>query len=114
MADTDTLAKAGTSTAVTKAPGRWRVRLSHPNSHKKIVFSSVSEMRARRHIERRYPRGSEAYLESPDGVTEHYEGERADEYGIEAEPWAPFDLEAYKPPEEQEPPGQSEWADQEG
>lgn|SRR5215472_6979290 len=90
---------------------RWKVRLSHPIERKAVVFSSVSESRARRHIMNRYPRGTEAYLEAPDGTTEAYQQERTGPYGEDAEPWAPFDPEAYKPPEEQEPPGEAAWAD---
>jgi len=90
---------------------RWRVRLSHPLSNKRVVFSTVSETRARKFIANRFPRGSEAYLEGPDGTTESYEHERQGPYGEDAEQWAPFDPEAYKPPEEAEPPGQSAWAD---
>jgi hypothetical protein len=93
---------------------RYRVRLSHPKDGKRIVFTSISEKRARDHLMRRYPRGTTAYLELPDGSTEHYEPERCDEHGLEAEPWAPFDPDAFQPPEEVSPPGQSEWADTEG
>ena len=93
---------------------RWKVRLSHPHDNKKVVFSSVSEARARRFVANRYPRGTEAYLESPDGKYESYEAERQGPYGEDADPWATFDPEAYKPPEEQEPPGEAAWADVEG
>ena len=91
--------------------GRWKVKLSHPLSQRKVVFSSVSEKRARQFIANRFPRGEEAYVESPDGTTEAYQAERAGPYGEDMAQWAPFDPDAYKPPEEQEPPGQSMWAD---
>jgi len=90
---------------------RWRVRLSHPRDNKRTVFSTVSETRARKFVVNRFPRGSEAYLEAPDGTTESYEQERQGPYGEDAEQWASFDPEAYVPPEEAEPPGQSQWAD---
>lgn len=98
---------AGSST------GRYKVRLSHPQERKRVVFSSVSEARARQHIVNRYPRGSEAYLEGPDGKTEHYEHERQGEYGSDADPWAPFDPEAYVPPNEVEVPVSQDWGDRE-
>lgn len=93
---------------------RYKVKLSHPLSHAKTVFSTVSERRARAFIQNRYPRGEEAYLQLPDGSFESYQAERAGPYGEDMEPWAPFDPDAYKPPEEQDPPGQSAWADVEG
>ena len=96
-----------------KSSERWSVKLSHPTERRRRVFASISENRARAFLMRRFPRGSEAYLESPTGETYHYEQERQGENGSDAELWAPFDPDTYKPPEEHEPPGQSEWADQE-
>lgn len=93
---------------------RWKVRLSHPLDRRRQVFSSVSENRARAFITNRYPRGEEAFLEGPDGTTEAYQAERAGPYGEDMDPWQPFDPDQYKPPEEQEPPGQSAWQDVEG
>jgi hypothetical protein len=93
---------------------RWVVRLSHPLERRKAVFSSVSEKRARAFIANRFPRGTEAYLESPAGVTESYQQERTGPYGEDVEQWAPFDPDAYKPPEEVAAPGESAWADVEG
>jgi hypothetical protein len=93
------------------SPGRWRVKLSHPLERERVVFSSISEKRARAFIERRYPRGEEAFLESPEGDTESYQAERTGPHGEDAEQWAEFDLAAYVPPEEQAPPGEAAWAD---
>lgn len=93
---------------------RFKVRLSHPNERRKTVFSSVSENRARRFIVTRFPRGEEAYLEKPDGSAESYQHERTGPYGEDADQWAPFDPDAYQPPEEASPPGESAWADVEG
>jgi hypothetical protein len=90
---------------------RYRVRLSHPLDRRRIVFSSVSANRARKFVANRFPRGSEAYLELPDGSAEHYEHERTGPYGEDVDQWQPFDPDSYKPPEEAEPPGQSAWAD---
>jgi hypothetical protein len=104
-------AKTTTSDKSGPPSDRWRVRLSHPSERRAVVFSSVSEARARRHIQNRYPRGTEAYLEGPDGTTEAYQHERTGPYGEDADPWAPFDPDAYKPPEEQEAPGEAAWAD---
>jgi hypothetical protein len=95
-------------------PEFYKVRLSHPDNHRKTVFRSVSQKRARAFVERRYPRGSEAYLEHPDGTTEHHEAERQGEYGMDADAWAPFDPDTYQPVEHGTPPGDSEWADLEG
>jgi hypothetical protein len=110
------MAGAGEETkAVEKAaPGRYKVRSTHPGDRKRILFSTVSEQRARAYVERKFPRGSEAYLERPDNGTEHYEAERQDEYGVEQPVWAEFDPESWVPPSEQEPPGQAAWADVEG
>jgi hypothetical protein len=90
---------------------RWRVRASHPRDNKRVLFSTISESRARRFMSNRFPRGSEAYLEAPDGTFESYEHERQGPYGEDVDQWAPFDPEAYVPPEEQLPPGESAWSD---
>lgn len=94
--------------------GRFRVRLSHPDDRKRVVFSSVDEKRARRYLENNFPRGSTAYLETPDGSTEHYEPERADEKGRGMDAWGAFDPDAYEPPGQAAAPGESDWADTEG
>lgn len=95
-------------------PQFYKVRLSHPTMNRKVVFRSVSESRARDFVQRRFPRGSEAYLESPDGTTEHYEHERAGENGADADQWGAFDPDSYVPVEANVPPGDSIWADREG
>jgi hypothetical protein len=95
-------------------PQFFKVRLSHPVANKRVVFRSVSEKRARQFVQNRYPRGSEAYLETPDGKFESHEFERAGDNGTDADAWATFDPEAYRPPEEAVAPGQSAWADVEG
>src|ERR1700751_2581129 len=110
MPDTTTPSSSSSSSPSTKTvtksgdgppTGRWKVRLSHPRDNRRTVFSTISESRARRHIANRFPRGSEAYLEAPDGTTESYEHERQGSYGEDADQWAPFDPDAYVPPEEQ-------------
>jgi|SRR5215510_13225918 len=92
---------------------RWQVKLTHPLERSKVVFSSVSEKRARAFVENRYPRGEEAYLESPSGKTESYQAERTGPYGEDADQWADFDPASYVPPEQAPPPGEAAWADQE-
>lgn len=104
----------GNTTTKTDEPGRWRVRSSFPTDRKRVLFSSISESRAKRFIVNRFPRGEEAYLEAPDGSTQSYAEERADDYGVEVEKWTAFDPETWRPPEEQEAPGQSAWGDVEG
>src|SRR5215831_5530197 len=93
---------------------RWKVRSSFPLDQKKILFNSISEARARRFIANRFPRGEEAYLETPAGKFESYQHERTGPFGEDADQWQPFDPDAWLPPAEQAPPGESAWADVEG
>jgi ATP phosphoribosyltransferase len=95
-------------------PQFFKVRLSVASANKRIIFRSVSEKRARAFITTRFPRGAEAYLESPDGETESYEHERAGENGVDADQWSAFDPATYQPVEEVVAPGQTAWADVEG
>ena len=94
-------------------PGWYKVRSSFPDDRKRILFQSVSETRARRYVQNRFPRGEEAYLEKPDGSFWSYQHERQGEHGTDTEQWQVFDPESWKPPAEAEPPGQSVWADRE-
>jgi hypothetical protein len=95
-------------------PPFFLVRVSHPTALKRIVFRSVSEKRARAWVERMCPRGSEFYLEKPDGTFESHEAERQGDYGVDADAWAAFDPETYVPPSEAEPPGETAWSDRNG
>jgi len=99
---------------VSDGPQFFLVRSSHRQDNRRILFRSVSEARARGFLRTRFPRGSEAYLEKPDGSFEHYETERAGEHGEDMDQWQPFDPESYRPPAEQTPPGETAWADREG
>lgn len=90
------------------------VRLTHKNHQQKAVFRSLSESRARAFVERRFPRGSEVYLEHPDGREESYEAERQGDMGTDTEPWQPFDHTTYRSPDMEPPPGETAWADKEG
>jgi hypothetical protein len=106
---------ASTDDTVAAPDLQWySVLLSHPQLMKRRVFRSVSKSRAEQFIVRRYPRGSEAYLEYPDGTTHHFEHERTGEKGADIERWQPFDPESWVPPEQTVAPGQDAWADQEG
>jgi hypothetical protein len=112
---TNTLSDTPTDTNTTAdAPQFWSVRSSFPIDRKRRLFRTISEIRARAFIERRFPRGEEAYLESPSGVIESFHAERQGEHGEDASAWAPFDPDTWVPPTEQEPPGQSAWGDVEG
>lgn len=92
-------------------PKFWRVISSHPQDMGRVLFRSVSERRARAWLERHVPRGEEAHLKSPDGKYESYVAERAGPRGEDLDQWQPFDPASWKPPAEQEPPGDTAWAD---
>lgn len=111
MATTPKITEVQEDDTTETGPQWHKVRSSFPTDQGRVLFKSVSEARARQFIERRFPRGSEAYLELPDGSFQHYEHERQGEHGQDAERWGAFDPESWKPPAEQEPPGQSEWGD---
>jgi|SRR4029077_4388209 len=102
---------AKVSDAKPDTPQRFKVISSFPTDLGRVLFSSISEKRARAFIVNRFPRGEEAYLELPDGSTEAYQNERTGPRGEDVELWAPFDPESWKPPAQQEPPGESAWAD---
>jgi hypothetical protein len=93
------------------APPRFKVVSSFPTDLGKVLFSTISEKRARAFIMNRFPRGEEAHLVLPDGSTEAFQQERTGPRGEDADQWAPFDAEAWRPPAEQAPPGESAWAD---
>src|SRR5215475_337474 len=117
MAKTDAEGAAMTGAQDKPAPptARFKVRSSFPLERQKPpLFSSVSEKRARAFITNRFPRGEEAYLETPDGKFESYQHERTGPYGEDADQGQPFDPDAWLPPAEQAPPGESAWADVEG
>jgi hypothetical protein len=94
---------------------RFKVRSSHSlDQNRGPLFSTVSEKRARAFIQNRFPRGEEAYLETPDGKFESFQQERTGPYGEDVEQWAAFDPKSWAPPAEQAPPGESAWSDVEG
>lgn len=103
------------STDVKASDLEWYlVKLTHPNHNRRVVFRSVSKQRAETFLEKRYPRGSEAYIEYPDGSTHHYEAERQGEFGVDEDRWAPFDPDSWIAPDTQAPPGETAWSDKEG
>ena len=92
----------------------YKVRLTHHMHNRKVVFRSVSEKRARNFLATRFPRGSEAYLELPDGSEEHYEHERQGDMGTDMNQWQPFNRDEWVAPDSMVPPGDSAWSDKEG
>ena len=89
--------KAAKAPKTAPAPGRWKVRLSHPESRKRVVFSSISERRARDWLMRRCPRAEEMYLETPAGGFYSYVVDRLNDDGTDAESWSGFDPDQYVP-----------------
>lgn len=89
----------------------WRVISSHPLDRERTLFRSISEKRTRRWLENHFPRGEEAYLKAPDGSFASYVVERHGPHGEDMDSWQPFDPSAWRPPAEQDPPGDSAWAD---
>jgi hypothetical protein len=106
--------KVATADIKDDEPQFFRVRQTHPAHNKRVVFRSVSESRAKAFVENRFPRGSEVYLESPNGDFSHYEAERAGDKGQDIENWQSFDPASWVAPEEAVAPGQDSWADKEG
>jgi len=111
MATTPTTPTAKDMTGKSSGPQWYRVRSSFPIDQKRVLFRSVSQRRAEQWLMNRFPRGEEAYLETPSGQTSAYVVERQGEHGTDADPWQPFDPETWLPPAEQEPPGQDQWTD---
>lgn len=92
----------------------WRVLSSFPTDMDRVLFRSISERRARAWLERHCPRGEEMHLKGPDGKFESYVSERSGPRGEDMDPWQTFDPKSWRPPAEQEPPGDTAWADMEG
>jgi hypothetical protein len=93
----------------------YLVKVSNPVNNGRIVFRSVSEKRAMAWVVAHCPRGSEFYLEAPDGTITSYEQERTGEKGADVEQWAPYDPSEYVSPELNQTANQSDpWSDSEG
>ena len=82
----------------TKAPPRWKVIVSNNMAGDRVLFSSVSENRARAWIVGHCPRGSHFFLLAPDGTMSSYEAERTGAQGEDVDQWAEFDRDAYQAP----------------
>lgn len=89
----------------------YRVISSFPRDDGRVLFRTISEKRARAWLERHVPRGEEAHLKLPDGSFESFVVERHGPRGEDMDSWQPFDPTTWRPPAEQEPPGDSAWAD---
>jgi|SRR5215469_4894890 len=79
-------------------PDRYKVIVSNNFTGDRVLFSSVSENRARAYVEKNCPRGSHFFVLSPDGSMHAYEAERTDPQGGDVEQWAEFDRDAYQAP----------------
>lgn len=108
------IATAAPEPAKPAKPQFFKVVLTHPIHHSRVVFRSISEKRAVTWLENHFPRGSEAHLVAPDGTIRSYEAERRGENGADAPQWAGFDPSEWLPVDQAPPPGDSEWADKEG
>jgi hypothetical protein len=96
------------------APPRYRVVVSNKMSGDRVLFSSVSQTRAKKWIENHCPRGSHFFLLGPDGSTSSYEAERSTGMGPNGEDidtWQPFDREAYQAPDLSPVNSNDPWAD---
>ena len=77
----------------------------------RVLFSSVSESRAKAWLVSHCPRGSHFFLSTPDGGMFAYEAERTGIQGEDADPWAEFDRNAYQAPELAPVNTNDPWAD---
>jgi hypothetical protein len=94
-------------------PARYKVVVSFKGAGDRVLFSSVSETRAKRYIEQNCPRGSHFFLLAPDGSMSSFEHERntGGPKGEDVETWQPFDREAYQAPELTPVNTNDPWAD---
>jgi hypothetical protein len=94
-------------------PIRYRVIVSLKTAGDRVLFSSVSQKRAKRWIEDHCPRGSHFFLSCPDGSMLAYEHERhsGGPRGEEIDPWQEFDRDAYQQPELAPVSSHDPWAD---
>lgn len=99
--------------AKASAPQRYRVVVSLKTAGDRVLFSSVSEKRARKYVEEHCPRGSHFFVLSPDGSMHSYEHERhtGGPQGEDVEVWQPFDRDAYQAPELTPVNTNDPWAD---
>lgn len=84
-----------------KNPPRYKVIVSDPNARDRVLFSSVSEKRARKYVEDNCPRGQHFFVQNPDGSMWSYEHERhtGGPQGEDIDVWQEFDRNSYSSPE---------------
>jgi hypothetical protein len=95
------------------APPRWKVVVSNKLAGDRVLFSSVSQSRAKKWIEDHCPRGSHFFLQGPNGESLSYEHERhtGGPQGEDVEVWQDFDREAYQAPTLEQVNSADPWAD---
>ncbi len=116
MSDAEKVAafdKIQADSAGSKAPPRFKVIVSNPDSRDRVLFSSVSEKRTKKYVEDNCPRGQHFFVLSPDGSMASYEAERASggPQGEDIETWQPFDRDSYSSPELSPVNAHDPWAD---
>ncbi len=96
-----------------KAPDRYRVIVSNNMAGDRVLFSSVSQKRARKWVEDHCPRGQHFFVLGPDGSMESYEAERASggPQGEDVEMWSEFDRDSYQAPKLDPVNTNDPWAD---
>ena len=96
-----------------KGPDRYKVVVSNKIAGDRVLFSSVSQKRARAFVEQRCPRGSHFHVQAPDGSMESYEHERhtGGPQGEDVEAWQSFDRDAYQAPDLSPVNTADPWAD---
>jgi len=94
-------------------PPRYKVVVSLKTAGDRVLFSSVSEKRARKYVENNCPRGSHFFVLNPDGSMWSYEHERltGGPQGEDVEVWQVFDRDAYQAPELAPVNANDPWAD---
>jgi hypothetical protein len=108
---TDELAQREVAYQTAKGkPAYFRVVTSlDPN---RVLFRSVSRVRAMNWLVARCPRGSDLCMTTPNGQTFSYENERTGANGLEVPKWQLFDPESeYTRPEKAAEAAPDEWAD---
>jgi hypothetical protein len=93
------------------APQRYKVIVSNNMAGDRVLFSSVSEKRAKQWLETHCPRGSHFFLLAPNGAMFSYEAERTGAQGEDVEAWAEFDRAAYQAPTLAPVSSNDPWAD---
>jgi hypothetical protein len=92
---------------------RYKVIVSNSMAGDRVLYSSVSEKRARKYVEDKCPRGQHFFVLSPDGSMSSYEQERltGGPQGEDVEAWQSFDRDAYQAPDLSPVNSNDPWAD---